>query len=306
MARFVLLFLAACQNVLAAKNPACSNFIYSKFAAYSTIKPVSSFCLSKFPPQTQTSVVSTATTTTTTSTLTITATTDSTSTVTKYETIYVQTTVPAPVGPAKRAAATTLAKVVKASPSPACPELDALKILAANIVATACSCIISTPTVTSTKTATLTSTATATTATIVANIITTTTTSTTTVLTVVTAAPVPIDIAPTCTTPSTCSTISRCGGGNVAACICERTVEGNNVCINETGLGCGTPCSSSAACGVGFRCVTTTCCSGGGPGTCLRTSAALGNTCTNVAARVIQTLQGVEKDVIGAPLHKPL
>jgi hypothetical protein len=70
MIHLVLFLLATCQSVVAVKNPACSSGVYSKLASYSSIKPVSSFCLSLYPPQTQTSTVSTTTTITTTSTLT--------------------------------------------------------------------------------------------------------------------------------------------------------------------------------------------------------------------------------------------
>ena len=70
MIHFALPLLAACSSVLAAKNPACSSGVYSKLAAYSTIKPVSSFCLSKFPPQTQTTVVTATARATVTSTIT--------------------------------------------------------------------------------------------------------------------------------------------------------------------------------------------------------------------------------------------
>jgi hypothetical protein len=69
MSRYVLLLLTACHSVVAAQNAACSSGLYKQLASYSVVKPVSSFCLSKFPPQTQTSFISTATTTTTTTTL---------------------------------------------------------------------------------------------------------------------------------------------------------------------------------------------------------------------------------------------
>jgi hypothetical protein len=179
MKLYLLLLLAACDSALAAQNPACSKGFYQQLARYSTIKPVSSFCLSRFPPQTQTSIISTATTTTTTSTLIMlvltnfvqdykrltanrTATTDttvvSTATATEFTTLTI-TAAPLKVKRVPKLSTTSASSIktattVSQSGKPAtksaqsCPELVALQLLASNIVATACSCIISTPTVT--------------------------------------------------------------------------------------------------------------------------------------------------------------
>ncbi|KAH4925004.1 hypothetical protein HBI79_158460 [Parastagonospora nodorum] len=311
MKTYAVVLLATCHSVLAAKSPACSSGIYKKLASYSVIKPVSTFCVSKFPPVTQTSVVSTATTITSTSTLTETTTIDTTVLATSTATEFTTVTITAAAANGKRGAKAAtpstpvpFGKVATTSAQP-CPELVALKLLASNVVATACSCIISTPTVTSTKAATFTANAQATMTMTIANTIISTVVTTSTATATATVAPAPVENLVTCNNPSAlgCSAGVTCSG-STGSCICEQTVEGINLCIDEGGQTCGSQCSSSAACGVGYRCVTSTCCPG--TGTCLQLAPG-GRVCTNGPAKMMRMLRGsIEKRVvIGYPLHLP-
>lgn len=132
-----------------------------------------------------------------------------------------------------------------------------------------------------------------------------TTTSTTTATATATAAPGYI----ACSNPSAvgCSVASYCNDGAASGCVCEQTAEGLALCISENNEGCGASCTSSSECGAGYSCLVSTCC---GAGSCFISAPALGDTCTNVARRVVRTLMGRRGVVavvgVGLPMHLPL
>jgi hypothetical protein len=247
---------------------------------------------------------------------------DITATFTEVQTETATVTVTA-AAKARRHEAPVHKRVTVAKPTATAKELISLKALASSVIATACSCINTTPTLTVSSLSTLsyikvaqifqatsTKTLTAQTTTLTTSTLTraaqTTVTSITTLTVTATVAPL---LSPGCPNPSDlgCSFASPCGGGNDGTCICERTTEGINVCVDYTdSFACPNPiiaCTSSAQCGNGYSCVTSTCC---GVSVCFSTATSLGNTCQNVPATVIRLLRGRQVvAMVGLPVHLP-
>ncbi len=94
-----------------------------------------------------------------------------------------------------------------------------------------------------------------------------------------TCGPTQVCQAGSCFPVSICSasTTELCPGGAAVACgpscACDRSTEGNVVCVSSSGLSCATltPCTSSATCGAGSACVAIgpSCCAEGPAHACL-------------------------------------
>jgi hypothetical protein len=68
----------------------------------------------------------------------------------------------------------------------------------------------------------------------------------------------------TCTSPSSCSVLTSCGGTGTS-CLCAATASGTNRCIQTTTVACINlrACHRDRDCGLNSVCVTGSCCTGG-------------------------------------------